>query len=445
MKKIALHLLLWPIFSLMFIYGVFPKCTDYLPVASCTNKVAQDPDEIVVQFNSKVTDEAIQQVMGRLKLVKKRTSYKPGKFTVFKNNDPLNSLENIISQLKKEPFISRVEKNYLAYKAMSPNDKFFSPLQWNFKRIGVERAWDRSTGASVIVAVLDTGIKQSLEDLSNTHFVAGYDFINHDNDPTDDEGHGSHVCGTIAQSTNNHLGVAGIAYHSIIMPLKVLDSDGCGRYTQIADGIYWAVDHGAQIINMSFSGMNNQGFLKEAIDYAWSHGALLVCAAGNNKSGVPEWPAAYQNCISVSSSAGNDRPASYSNFGSTIDLCAPGGDTGDFNNDQYEDMILQNAFTSSGDGYYFFAGTSMSAAHVSGVAALVYSVNPVFSNTLVREILEKSAEDIGAPGKDSYFGYGMVDAYGAVKLAEKYSRQIFKRQPGGKNMEHRKSSQNYSM
>jgi subtilisin family serine protease len=118
---------------------------------------------------------------------------------------------------------------------------------------------------------------------------------------------------------------------------------------------------------------------------------------------------------------------------------------GDYNNDGYEDMILQNTLTSSGDGYYFFAGTSMSAAHVSGVAALVLSVNPLFTNKEVREILEKSAEDIGSPGKDSHYGYGMVDAYAAVKKAEKYSQQISNRRPGGKRMEHRKSSRNYSM
>jgi serine protease len=369
-------------------------------------------DEVVVQFKNGTTANMVQKIMNLLNMTKLRDSWKSGKFMVFKNNNPDRPLAQLITKLLNESSILNVEKNYIAHAVMVPNDPYYS-YQWHMSRIGMENAWDESTGAGITVAIVDTGVKQSLSDLAQTNFVSGYDFINNDSDPTDDNGHGSHVCGTVAQSTNNSVGVTGIAYNCSIMPVKVLNASGSGTYTQIIDGIYWAVDHGADVINMSLGGSSGSSSLQTACQYAWNNGVVVVCAAGNDGSSSPSYPAAYSVCISVSAINSADGLASYSNYGSTIDICAPGGDDVDRNGDGYIDGVLQNTFDSSGEGYFFAYGTSMASPHVAGVAALVWAVDPGLTNTEVRNILETTAEDLGSSGWDQYFGNGLVDAYAA--------------------------------
>jgi serine protease len=370
------------------------------------------PDEIIVKFAHTVTPMQRDLIAREHGLLKKKDSRKHGAFTVFKHANP----RAVLNILKKYPGVISVEQNAYAYALGVPNDPYY-PYQWHMARIGMETAWDLSTGAGVVVAVIDTGVKQNLEDLANTQFVAGWDFVNNDADPTDDEGHGSHVAGTIAQSTNNGVGVAGVAYNARIMPIKVLNRRGSGTFDDIAEGVYFAADNGADVINMSLGGASSLTILEDAVNYAWSNGVVVVCAAGNESTSAPSYPAAYTNSISVSATAGNDDLASYSNYGNTIDICAPGGDSGDHNNDGYDDMILQNTFSRNSEGYYFFAGTSMASPHVAGVAALVKAANPSLTNAQIRDILESTAEDLGANGWDIYFGEGMVDAVAAIQAA----------------------------
>ena len=371
------------------------------------------PDEIVVKFAPGVTEQARGRLRALYNLAKKRDSYKKGAFTVYTTPNP-HAVANL---LKHEQGVVYAEQNAYAYAtAFVPNDTYYG-YQWDMRRIGMEQAWTVSQGAGVVVAVVDTGVRQSLEDLAETNFTAGYDFVNGDTDPTDDEGHGSHVCGTIAQSTNNGIGVAGIAYEATIMPVKVLDKTGSGSYTDIADGIDWAADHGAAVINMSLGGSTDLAVLHDACDYAWNKGVVIVVAAGNAASSAPQYPAAYPVCISVTATDSLDRLASYSSYGETVDIAAPGGDSNDSNGDGYSDMILQNTFVRRTEGYYFFAGTSMAAPHVSGVAALVKAVNPSLSNSQIRAILEDNAEDLGTSGWDQYYGNGLVDAAAPVAAA----------------------------
>jgi serine protease len=399
MKKLSIFVTLVVSFTLLFA----------IPVAAEEEYVA---DEVVVQFKTDTEAAVVENLMKNLKMKKVKDSWKPGKFTVFKNDSPGRPLAQLIKALLKETNVANAELNYIARATLSPNDPYYS-YQWHMTRIGMEDAWDESTGSGVTVAVNDSGVKQSLADLAQTNFVAGYDFINSDNDPTDDHGHGSHVCGTIAQSTNNSVGVTGVAYNCSIMPVKVLNASGSGSYTQIADGIYWAVDHGADIINMSLGGSSSSSTLQNACNYAWNNGVVVVCAAGNSSSSSPFYPAAYTVCISVSAINSADGLASYSNYGSTIDICGPGGDNVDRDGDGYIDGVLQNTFDSSGDGYFFYYGTSMASPHVAGVAALVWSIDSGLTNAEVRDILETTAEDLGTSGWDQYFGYGLVDAYAA--------------------------------
>jgi serine protease len=410
MKRLSLFLTLLMAVCLISGFAVNEK-----PINKIDGKPSLVPDEIIVTFAPDVSENAKGKIKALYNLTLKRNSKKPDKFGVYKHKNPTA----ILNKLKNEPGVLYAEQNAYAYATMYPNDPYYSPYQWHMTRIGMEDAWDISTGASsVVVAINDTGVKQSLEDLAQTNFMAGYDFINDDNDPTDDEGHGSHVCGTVAQSTNNNIGVTGVAFNTTIMPVKVLNAQGSGSYDQIADGIYYATDNGADVINMSLSGPSDLSVLKNAIDYAWNNGVVIVCAAGNDSTSAPQYPAAYTNSISVSATNYLDQLADYSNYGSTIDICAPGGDGNDYNGDGYMDGVLQNTFSGTSEGYYFYTGTSMACPHVAGVAALCKAINSGLSNAQIRSILETTAEDLGASGWDQYFGHGMVDAYAACLQAQ---------------------------
>lgn len=345
--------------------------------------------------------------------------------------DPQHDPNTVASAYQAEASVIYAEPNYYAYTsdeplaptALTPNDPYFG-FQWNMPLIQAPQAWDVSTGQGVLVAVLDTGIAyetfdsyQQAPDLGNTQFTPGYDFINSDGHANDDMGHGTHVAGTIAQSTNNGQGVSGVAFGATLMPVKVLDDRGQGSYDAIAQGIIYAADRGARVINMSLSGRGGSSALAEAVDYAVRKGALIVAAAGNS-GGAVEYPAAYGTVLAVGSVGFNRVRVDYSNFGSQIELMAPGGDTDvDLNGDSYPDGILQQAFRGgnvTNFGFYYFEGTSMAAPHVSGVAALLFARNPAATASQVRQTLQSTAFDLGPAGRDNEYGYGLVQAANAL-------------------------------
>ncbi len=407
MRKVSIFLTLFLGICLVFSFAINQK-----DLKTYKDKPVFLPDEIVVTYDTSVTESEKSNLGNKYGWIKKQESKKPGKFHVYKHND--KAIEKTLEKVRKEKGVLTAERNAYAYAAFVPNDPYYSPYQWHMTRIGMENAWDLSTGSGVVVAVLDTGVRQSLEDMAGTTFMAGYDFINNDNDPSDDEGHGSHVAGTIAQTTHNGVGVTGVAYNCTIMPVKVLDSSGSGAYTVIVDGIYYAADNGADVINLSLGGYSDLSIMENAINYAWNNGVVVVCAAGNDSTTQAHYPSAYPNSISVSATDYGDDLASYSNYGSTIDIAAPGGDFEDLNGDGYDDGVLQNTFVGSDVGYYFFMGTSMASPHVAGVAALVKSIDPTLTNAGIRNILETTAEDIGSA---TYFGNGLVDAHAAALAA----------------------------
>ena len=254
--------------------------------------------------------------------------------------------------------------------------------------------------------------------------VNGWDFVNQDAHPNDDNGHGTHVSGTIAQTTLNGLGVAGVAFGTTIMPVKVLDAGGAGTYQWISDGIYYAVNNGADIISMSLGGSASDITLQNAVSYAYTNGVVVVAAAGNGgKDGVGDpvcdYPAAYDAyVIAVGALQYDESKAPYSNYGPSLDVVAPGGNTAvDQNGDGYADGVLQNTFgnTTVDWAYWFYQGTSMATPHVSGVAALLLTRNPSLTPDDVRSVLQSTAEDLGAAGWDSSFGWGLVDAEAALR------------------------------
>ncbi len=336
--------------------------------------------------------------------------------------------------------IEYAEPNFIATKSWVPNDSFYN-FQWNFDNatyggVGAEEAWEAlgapgNPGQGVIVAVVDTGVAYEdaivglkhyyqAPDLANTCFVQGYDFVNNDSHPNDDESHGTHVTGTIAQSTNNASGVAGLAFGACIMPVKVLDRNGSGTYANVAAGIRYAADNGAKVINLSLGGPADGQVIKDAVAYAYGKGVTVVAASGNENTSVG-YPAAYdQYVIAVGATRYDETRAPYSNFGTSLDIVAPGGDTTvDQNGDGYVDGILQQTFNPSTKqlnafGYYFFSGTSMATPHVAAAAAMVIGHGNATTPTDVRAALETTADDLGTAGIDMIYGHGLLNIPAAL-------------------------------
>lgn len=315
-------------------------------------------------------------------------------------------------------------------KSTSPNDPRYAE-QWNFQMVGAEAAWKRSRGTGVVVAVIDTGVSgtssgkgQACRDFGSTTFTAGYDFVNRDTDPYDDHGHGTHVAGTIAEATNNSEGVAGLAYGATIMPLKVLSASGSGTSADIADAIRWAADKGANVINMSLGSPFPDAVIRSACTYASKKGVVIVAAAGNSgKQGVG-YPAAYSECIAVSSVGPSGKLAGYSSWGKQVALAAPGGDIGGYSDRDESAGILQNTnlpveFGGQGDGYYAFQGTSMASPHVAAAAALVMAQG-IKDPVKVRKALTESAARVTG-GDVKKYGAGILNVDNATALAAKWT------------------------
>ena len=307
-----------------------------------------------------------------------------------------------------------IEPNYVYTNSFSnpPDDPDYIK-QWNFDSINIEEAWVITLGEGATVAVIDTGVTQ-VRDLERAEFVPGYDFVNDRREARDDNGHGTHVAGTIAQSTNNGYGVTGIVPKAKIMPLKVLSRFGSGTTADIAEAVRFAADNGADVINMSLGGGGESKLFQEAIDYAHSKGVAIVAAAGNNGSGTVSYPARYEHVIGVSAVDDRGIKTPYSNYGEGIDIAAPGGWTG---GDRGEaGGILQETVNPGGNGsdFKFLQGTSMASPHVAGVAAALKSLG-VSDPDRVESILKETAQNAGSD-PNNYYGAGRLDAGAAVRL-----------------------------
>jgi len=396
-----------------------------------------EADEVVVKFKSGTSLSTINRIINEIGSQVVKTNASIGFYQLRITSG--QSTSTIVQLLKQNANVIYAEPVYYYQSRFVPNDEKY-PHQWNLDNplmdgIHMQKAWDVTMGdKDTVIAIVDTGVAYEsyydqknyyywAPDLAKTHFVPGYDFVNNDAHPNDDNWHGTLLAGIIAQTTNNTLGTAGICPECSIMPVKVLDSTGYGNTVTIAEGIVWAADHGAHVINLSFGGVEPSAVIKDACAYAYNKGSTLICASGNRGLDRLIFPASYDEyCIAVGATRFDETRAYYSDYGPSLDLVAPGGDTRiDQNRDNLGDGIVAMTFGPQGfnDWVYLFGiGTSMAAAQVSGVAGLIISAGVASTPDEVRYVLEKTAEDRGPMGFDSEHGWGMINAHAAVTFTE---------------------------
>lgn len=351
--------------------------------------------------------------------------------------------QTVADTLSKDPDVEYAQPNYIRKVQMIPNDPYYQSSGswgqscddlWGLKKIQCEQAWDISQGEGVVVAVIDTGVDYNHEDMRDNIYrdatgnVVGYDFVNNDNDPADDYGHGTHAAGTIAAMGNNNIGVVGVAPKAKIMPVKGLNAQGSGSDAGLAECIQYAVDNGAKVLSCSWGGEGDSQVLVDAFHYADSKGCIGIAAAGNSNWDVSYFcPANIDTVLAVGATTPDDTKCDFSNYGRKIGVVAPGGgyvtDARGYYNvlstlPDNSQIATSHPEYKVSNGYYILAGTSMACPHVAGVAALLFSRNPDLSPKEVRDTIEAAADDIGLAGVDDTFGYGRLNAYRACTIGK---------------------------
>ena len=356
-------------------------------------------DEVLIRFKRQATEESMHLCLSQ---VNAEIESQIEELSVYLVNVDSGRVPEAIAVLNTCPDIRYAEPNYLAQIADTiPSDPGFA-IQYGLVNIRAPQGWDLSTGsASVTIAIIDTGVDLSHPDLAGK-IVGGYDFVNDDNSAQDDNGHGTHVAGIAAASGDNGTGVAGVSWGARLMPIKVLNSAGNGSFSDVAAGIIWAADSGAQIINLSLGGASNSVVLQGAVDYASSRGVILVAAAGNTGANFVLYPAHYSNVIAVAATDNTNTHASFSNYGPEIDLSAPGA------------SIYS---TSPGATYIYRSGTSMAAPYVSGLAAVLLGIPGNGGSGAITLQMAASALDLGLTGWDDFYGQGLIQMDAAIRLA----------------------------
>jgi uncharacterized protein YkwD len=305
------------------------------------------------------------------------------------------AMQSALTALEAVPGATDAEPNGIYQISYTPNDPGVSQQNAAWDPIDAYEAWDVTRGSSnVVIAIIDTGIQADHPDL-DAQQVAGYDFVQNDNNPSDGNGHGTHVAGTSAAETGNATGGAGLCPNCRLMAVRALNDGGSGSLSNIAKAIIYATNNGAKVINMSLGG-SGSSTLRDAVDYAWNKGVFLACAAGNSNSSRAQYPAAYDNCFSVAATDANDNRASFSNYGSTVDIAAPG-------------VRIYSTYT--GSRYGQLSGTSMAAPHVAGLAGLLSSQG--LTNAQIRERIGSTADKINGAG--TLWANGRINANRAVR------------------------------
>lgn len=444
MKK-RRNLVLWA----LLLTGVVAWATyDRRPTVGVEHQPAMDgpigpangtPGTLLVDLDDDVTAAEIADLESRYGIDLQLNSIHADESQLQRADVPESRVARLVQQLRQEPVVETAERDgrYQSFGWMSyePNDPLYRH-QWHMDQINMPAAWRLSRGRGAVVAVIDTGVAfrdegesfRQVPDLAGTGFVPGYDFVDNDENPFDENSHGTHVAGTISQTTNNGIGVAGVAFEASIMPIRVLNRQGYGSWGDIANAIRFAADNGADVINMSLGGPIPSVSIWSAVRYARSKGVVVVAAAGNTGSRGVQYPGALSQVIGVSATRYDETLTWYSSWGPQVDVAAPGGDTRvDQNGDGMMDGVLQNTIlpgTPMENDYVLLNGTSMASPHVAGVAALLVSQG-ISRPAAVERIMERTART--EDRNPEQYGAGIVDAaaalhhvqlyHGAVKLA----------------------------
>jgi serine protease len=374
-----------------------------------------DSQEIVVDFDDSTSETEVQATAQAAGVTFQANSYLAPRDRILRAQVPAARVQSVLEQLRARSSVRAADANIEMHATWLPNDPQFES-QWGMTRVHAQTAWNVTCGRGVTVAVIDTGVAcenhgdfTRVQDLNGTRCVLGYNFVNDTDHANDDQGHGTHVAGTIAQTTNNGFGVAGLAHCATILPVKVLNERGSGTLADVAEGIRFAADAGAQVINLSLGGGRRVKVLEEAVAYARAHGAVVVCAAGNNGRYV-ESPGSEPGSFAVSAiSPDSDDLAFFSSRGPEVDIAAPGVN------------ILQQTICNRGrdrcEQFAAWSGTSMAAPHVAGIAALVVSMGVTDVDAVERTLQQSAARaENGSTDKELY-GAGIVDASAAVNRA----------------------------
>jgi serine protease len=416
------------------------RASDLLRVASVKVppglQVPYRSDELIVQFAPTADDQVAERAI-RFSGGREAQHSRYGMRFLVKLRDDL-TLTQALARFTSLPEVEFAEPNGIVHsfqaQRFTPNDRLFA-FQWHMQMMDAERTWAIQKGdPSVAVAVLDTGIAyedfgpfRKAPDFGSTVFLQGTDIINNDTHANDDNFHGTHVASTIAESTNNGEGAAGLAFGCALMPVKVLDATGTGSFFEVAEGMDYAINfrqngsNPVKVINLSLGGDTGSESMRQAVDRAFNAGITVVAAAGNDGVSEVGFPAAYPNAIAVGAVDGRKQKAPYSNFGSALDIMGPGGDirrddTGrNGAPDGFPDGVLQQTFDPDlaeqgrfdDFAYFFVTGTSQATPHVAAVACLLYRQG-ITDPAAIRAVIEQTAEDLGSPGRDDRFGFGLV-------------------------------------
>jgi serine protease len=374
-----------------------------------TNEAEFLPGEIVVDVKDDLSEAAIKALGDEYGIeLRDNSPGIKGDGNIELAAVPQGRLAELMDRLSRDARVEHVEPQAVARAYFTPNDPKYGD-QWHLTRAGAEKAWDYSCGQGVTVAVIDTGVAcydkgpfQKGTDLTETRCTAGYNFVNDSEVAADDHGHGTHVAGTIAQSTNNGFGVAGLAYCARLMPIKVLSKTGSGTMADVAEGIRFAADHGAQVMNLSLGSPYRSKVVEDAVKYAAAKGVLVVAAAGNSGRSVG-YPAAHKEAFAVSATDKNDNIAWFSSRGPQVGIGAPGV--------QVTQQTVCQGGQNKCEQFGVFNGTSMAAPHVAGVAAMLVAQG-ITDPVALRATLERTARP---KTEKNLFGAGILDGGNATR------------------------------
>jgi len=352
----------------------------------------QDSTQIIVKFKDGICFKKQKDIHRKNKCILVHHN-KDLDFQVLRSNKKIDKLIKLYSELNE---VEYVEPDYTYKTSYTPNDPFF-PYQYSPQKVQAPDAWDVTTSnGNIKIAIVDTGIQLNHPELS-IKLWPGYNFVDGNLVPNDGNGHGTHVAGIAAALTENGLGIAGMAPSASLIPVRALDNSGNGLLSNIANAITYSTNAGAKVINLSLGSTQSSITLENAVNYAWNQGLVVIAAAGNEASSTPTYPAAYQNVIAVASTDNNDQKSDFSNFGTWVDVAAPGS------------TILSTYINSY---YAYLSGTSMAAPHVAGLAALLAAQGK--TNLQIRTAIQSTCDVV--PGTGSYWIYGRINANRAVRL-----------------------------